>query len=250
MTDPVAAFGKDTPLGKLLNDIYNPRKRNEPVFHGVRPSGARSGSAGAGDKPAWGMRDPGESAAAGQRRRAAAGSSVPRVGSGRVGTVSVDRIGADPGARRRNRLGVRPSIKTQGQILAEDPYAVEQFRPMPAPAPGGVDRNGRRVLRGGEAEKTRFQDKVAGIEGGGDASGTAGGARARNGRNAGANDTEVSALPVEDQLTIDLIAEIDERKAFLQEMEGLGQGAEYEAQIKAEIAERVRRLKQIERERA
>eukprot|EP00741_Cyanophora_paradoxa_P002180 tig00000553_g2113.t1 len=46
-----------------------------------------------------------------------------------------------------------------------------------------------------------------------------------------------------------LVREIDERKAFLDEMEQLGARPKYEAQIRGEIAQRLARMRQIERQR-
>lgn len=53
-------------------------------------------------------------------------------------------------------------------------------------------------------------------------------------------------VPYKEQLYDQLIAEIEERHRFLEEMEALGQRKQYEAQVKAEISQRLAELRKLE----
>ncbi len=231
MAHLAAVVGKDTPLGKMLNDLYNPG-RKQGVFHNLndlRPKGPREA------KTEWGVTRADAAAKAKRERQAAV--VAPKLG----------RAPVEPAA-----APFRPSIKTQQQIMAENPYEPEQYRPTALPR---QDKNGKLVVRGGEAEKARLARQLA--KGGGDGPGddaddgpsvAAGPGRGRARRPFRAErEPEKVTLDPATELTKQLLAEIREREEFLAEMKALGQEKEIELPIKAEIAERIRRLREIEK---
>ncbi|KAI9357036.1 hypothetical protein DFJ73DRAFT_958144 [Zopfochytrium polystomum] len=123
----------------------------------------------------------------------------------------------------------RPAIRTLAQIVRSDAFDEEPYRPP--------------IRKNGEAEKRRLQSfmetngKPASLTGNG------GGAHAASAAPAGHESPEVL-----DEFEM-VQGEIDERRQWLDDMIALGRGDAYRRQIQGEIAERVRRLEQIHRER-
>mmetsp|Transcript_2689 Transcript_2689/g.7614 ORF Transcript_2689/g.7614 Transcript_2689/m.7614 type:complete len:131 (+) Transcript_2689:609-1001(+) len=125
----------------------------------------------------------------------------------------------------------------QAQIRSATPSGREQYqsRPPALDREKEKDRLARRFELGREAAEI-VEAKELEIN-----------ARVRLGEPAKAPtpQTKQSQEPPKEQLIDQILAEIDERRMFLENMRSRGQGQRYEAQIKAEIAGRMAELRQM-----
>jgi hypothetical protein len=218
-------FDRSTPAGRAMYALYNAGE-NEAKMTGN----------------AFSRRNAGRIQAQGRRtllRKAMEPEPEPemkKLGPAMRGEVQVPRVGrrkqpvdtAPPRPGRRTALHIIGDLEAQERSIMSE----QQFDAARA-ATRTVDR---------DAEKRKLQraHQLAGM--------SAKEARQMEQQIRVQRGALRKALPEADEFDT-LMAEIEERHSFLTDMAALGQAAAYEATVKREIAERVQKLKEIDRRR-
>ncbi|KNC48564.1 UPF0193 protein EVG1 [Thecamonas trahens ATCC 50062] len=169
-----------------------------------------------------------------------------------TGTLPKDLHGSGKVVRKPTRISreikgrvplpARPTIRTSESILATDPYAVDKF--VPKPAKYSCEEEKARLADVFEDVGRPVHEKKYGAQGRKNAA-----TRKRAEARARARAAAAARAPPPDRFA-DVLAEIEERKAFLEEMTALGARKDYEAIIHFQIAQKIEELKDIDAKRA